>query len=269
MSTTSYRDFTEDAAVSYQRYFEPTIATSVSAALLATADLRAAERVVDVACGTGLIARLAAERVGPDGAVSGVDLAPDMIEVARATRAPAAPAIDWLVRDATSLPFDDECFDVALCQMGLMFMEDRVGAVREMRRVLVPGGRVVVNTPGRIQPVFESMERAIVAHVDPDIGGFLRVVFSMHEPQAVGTLLREAGLADVDAVESPATFRLPPPAEFFWQYLSLTPIAPLVAQAPDDAKVAMERQVVEEWQPFVRDGHTVVEQPMVVAHGRR
>lgn len=275
MTNVSYRSFTGTGAENYQRHFVPAIATPVSAGLLAAADLRPGERVLDVACGTGLIARLAAERVGPQGAVTAIDLAADMIDVAKATTASsassasAAAVIDWHVGDATSLPFDDGQYDVVTCQMGLMFMQDRVAALAEMRRVLVPGGRVVVNTPGTIQPPFALMEQAIVEHIGAELGGFVRAVFSMHDPVAVAGLLRDAGLRDVQAHESTATFQLPAPAEFLWQYINLTPMGPFVARATEDAQAAMERQVVETWQPYVVAGTTPVDQPMVIATGRR
>jgi len=150
-----------------------------------------------------------------------------------------------------------------------MFMEDRGAALAEMRRVLAPGGRLALNTPGRIQPAFERMEQAIVEHIDPHLGGFVRAVFSMHDPDAVATLLGEAGFTDVAATESTVPFHLPSPAEFLWQYINLTPMGPLVAQAPETAQWAMERQVVDTWQPFVVDGSTLVHQPMVIATGRK
>src|SRR5919112_510996 len=132
MTTVSYRSFTGTAAENYERHFVPKIATPVSVALLEAAALQPGERVLDVACGTGLIARLAAERVGRSGTVTGLDLSPDMINVASA----ASPStISWHVDDATSLPFPDGAYDVVLCQMGLMFMQDRQAAVGEMRRV--------------------------------------------------------------------------------------------------------------------------------------
>ena len=89
--------------------------------------------------------------------MTGVDLAPDMIAVAKTVPAGGAP-ITWQEADAASLPLPDELYDVALCQMGLMFMEDRAAALREAHRVLTPGGRIVINTPGRIHPLFETME---------------------------------------------------------------------------------------------------------------
>ncbi len=158
--------------------------------------------------------------------------------------------------------------DVVLCQMGLMFMENRAAAIAEMARVLAASGRVAINTPGHIQPLFETLEQSIVDHISPDLGGFVGAVFSMHDPEAVAALLREGGLREVSARVATATFRLPMPAEFLWQYINLTPMAALVQEAPESARAAMEKQFVDSVQPQVVDGTTVVEQPMVIVTGR-
>lgn len=269
MPSVSYRNYTGTAAENYQRHFVPAIGEPVSAVLLETAELRPGERVLDVACGTGVVTRHAAEQVGPTGTVTGIDVAPDMIDVARATPSPATPTIEWHVGDAMSLPFPDGTYDVVLCQMGLMFMEDRAAAITEMRRVLASGGRVVVGTPGEIQPPFVALEQAIVEHINPDLGGFVRAVFSLHDPDTVAELLRGAGLEDVTATVTRARLRLPTPEEFLWQYINVTPLAPLVAQAPQEAQHAMEQQAVTAWQPYVVDGRVDVDQPMVAASGRK
>ncbi len=268
MTTASYRHYSGSAAELYESFFVPAIAEPVSTELLRTADLRSGERVVDVACGTGVITRKAAEAVGPTGSVAGIDVAPDMLEVARAAALDVS-AIDWHEADAASLPLPDECCDVVLCQMGLMFMEDRPAALREMHRVLAPGGRVVTNAPGRIQPLFEAMEQAIVENLNPELGGFVRAVFSMHDHAAVAGLLDDAGFSDVASKEYEAVFSLPGPAEFLWSYINLTPMGPLVAQAPEDARIAMEHQMVEAWTPYVTDGTIRVDQPMALAWAQR
>jgi SAM-dependent methyltransferase len=268
MTTASYRQYSGTAAELYQSFFVPTIATPVSGELLRTAGLEPGERVLDVACGTGIITRLAAEQVGQTGTVTAVDLAPDMLEVAKATPAAGAP-IEWHQADAASLPLPDESCDVALCQMGLMFMEDRTSALAELHRVLVRGGRVVINTPGRIQPLFEAMEQAIVEHIRPDLGAFVTAVFSMHDPSALAGLLGDAGFGDASSREYTAHFTLPGPAEFLWNYINLTPMSSFVAEATEEAKAAVERHVVEAWTPHVVDGRIRIDQPMALAWGRR
>lgn len=269
MSTPSYRTYTGSAAETYQRCFVPAIAEPVSGPLLEAARLQTGERVLDVACGTGVIARGAAAQVGPAGSVTGVDVAPDMVDVAKGVATPDGSHVEWHVADAASLPLPDAAFDVVLCQMGLMFMEDRLGALTEMRRVLGPGGRVVVSTPGPIQPAFQILERGIEEHIDPGLGKFVAGVFSMHDADEVGALLTSAGFTAATARTVPVDLRLPSPAEWLWQYVNLTPIGPLVAAADAQARAELERHVVDAWQPYVAEGRLRVRQPMVIATGRR
>lgn len=125
MTTVSYREFTGTAAENYERHFVPAIGGPVADLTLEVASPHAGERFLDVACGTGVVARLAADAVGPSGAVTGLDLAADMIDVARRAPAPAEPRIEWHVGDAASLPFPDASYDAVVCQMGLMFMPTR------------------------------------------------------------------------------------------------------------------------------------------------
>lgn len=267
MTTATYRNYSGGAADLYQSFFVPRIATPVSGELLDRAQLRSGDRVVDVACGTGVITRAAAERVGPTGYVTGVDIAPDMIAVAEATPAAGAP-IEWQTGDAAALPLPNDLYDVALCQMSLMFIEDRPAALAEMCRVLGSGGRVVVNTPGRIQPLFEAMEEAIVDNIDPQLGAFVRVVFSMHDPELLSGLLADAGFADVASAEYTVRLELPEPDELLWNYVNLTPMAPLVAQAPEAAQKAMEDQFVRACASLPGVA-TAFDQPMAIAWGLR
>ncbi len=268
MTSVSYRHFTGRSAENYQRYFVPLIATPVSKDLLLAAALLPGERVLDVACGTGHVTRATAEQVGSTGTVTGVDIAPDMIEVAQSVPVPGGADIDWQVADAAALPIPDASVDVVLCQMGLMFMENRVAAVAEMRRVLAPSGRLVINTPGRIPPFFEALERAIVEHISADLGGFVSAVFSMHDPEDVAALLREAGLRGrrVEGVDDHA------PA-------ARARRVSLEVHRPDtdghDRRAGFRHREVGVGTPVRQrsaaaraDGVTVVELPMVVATAR-
>lgn len=263
----SYRRYSGTAAENYERYFVPAIARPVAADLLRAANLQPGERVLDVACGTGIVARLAAEQVGPTGAVSGVDVASDMIEVARATAAPSEPVIGWSQGDAAALPLPDGSFDVVLCQMGLMLVADKPAALAEMRRLLVAGGRVALNTPGAINRPMALLADALARHIDPNLAGFVQAVFSMDDPIEHEQLLNSAGFTDVEATVVTATLHLPAPREFLWQYINLTPLGFFVHQAPEAAQAAVEHDVVGQWQGLVKDGGGVVDQPMVVATG--
>src|SRR5262249_46338280 len=130
------------AAEFYERYVRLIMEPWVRC-LVDVAALRPAEHALDVACGTGFVARLAADRVAPDGRVVGIDLNAGMIERARkASTAARGTTIEWRTGDAIALPFENAAFDVVLCQQGVQFFPDRVKGLREMRRVLRPGGRL-------------------------------------------------------------------------------------------------------------------------------
>jgi len=267
MATPTYRALQGSAAQRYQEFFVPAIGLPVAAELMRAAALQHGDVVLDVACGTGVIARLAAAAVGADGSVSGVDVAPEMLEVAQSVEQ-AGSSIDWRQADAASLPYPDESFDVVTCQMGLMFMEDRAAALSEMRRVTKLGGRVVVNTPGAIQPPFEQMARALAEHIAPEAVGFVHAVFSMDDRAELEAMLELAGLDEVETSGYSARLDLPGPAEMLWNYINLTPMAPIVAGASAEAKDAMEQQFIDDTAGSLVDGRVAIDQPMNLAISR-
>jgi ubiquinone/menaquinone biosynthesis C-methylase UbiE len=133
------------AAELFERYGVQAIFGPWAADLVALAAPQPGERVLDVACGTGAVARLAAQRVGPTGAVAGLDLNPEMLVVARSQPPPDGTRIAWHEGNASAMPLADAAFEVVLCQQGVQFFPDRAAALREMHRVLAPGGRLVLS----------------------------------------------------------------------------------------------------------------------------
>lgn len=257
-------DFEGTAAENYQRFFVPAIGAPMADDLVAIAGLQPGERVLDVACGTGVVARLAAERVGAAGSVTGLDINPGMLAVA-ASATPSGMSIDWQEANAESMSFPDSAFDVVLCQMGLQFVHGKLAVLREMRRVLATGGRAVISVPGPKPPLFAIMTDALARHISPEVASFGDLVFSMHDVDELKELIRSAGFRNVDVEAKPKTLHLPAPADFLWQYIHSTPLAQAAAQTGEAKRAALERDVCERWQEFVVDGFLSLQVGMTTA----
>lgn len=249
----------------YERFFVPAIALPVANTLLRAAALRPGERVLDVGCGTGLVARLAAEQVRPGGAVTGLDPNPGMLAVARSVTPPEL-GIEWHQASAESMPLPDDAFDVVLCQMSLQFMGDRRQALREMRRVAAGGGRIALNVPGPAGPLFVILTDAMARHLGDQAAGFVRTVFSLHDGAELEALLDDAGFHDANTTAETAELRLP--GDFLRQYLWSTPLAALVAEASEEARLGLEREVASGWQRFGDGAGIRYRQRLVTATAR-
>jgi ubiquinone/menaquinone biosynthesis C-methylase UbiE len=262
----SYKTYSGNAAENYERYFVPTIGTAWADVLLDVADLNAGERVLDAACGTGVITRRAAAAVGESGRVVGLDLNPGMLAVGR-TAVPAAA--EWIEASAESIPCPDASFDVVICSLGLQFVVDQPAAVGEFHRVLTSGGRVAIGTGGRIPDVFEALAQALARHIAPEAAGFMRQVFTLHDPDRLRGLLTGAGFTQVSTWAQPRRVVLPPPAEFLWQYVHLTPLSSMVGAASPDVQAALEHDVTLAWAGHVEDGHLILEIDAILGTGEK
>ncbi len=251
----------------YERFFVPAIGAPLATELVHFAALRPGERVLDVACGTGVIARLASQQVGHTGTVAGLDVNPGMLAVARAVT-PADMHIEWHEASADAMPLPDASYDIVLCQMGLQFMPDKHAALREMRRVLVRGGRLILNLAGPTPRPFTILGEALARHIGAEAAGFVGQIFSLHDTAEIDDLVRGAGLQDVSVQSETKLLRLPPPEDFLWQYVQSTPLAGFVARADDEHRGSLAREVVARWQDFVTDRAMELQVRVVVATAR-
>ena len=218
-----------NAAERYERWLVPFISGPWVPALLDLVELRPGERVLDVACGTGVVSRLAARRVAPSGTVTGLDLNEGMLTVAGRLPLPPGFTIEWRQGSALALPFPDRAFDVVVCQHGLMFFPDRLKALEEMRRVLTPGGRVAISVWTGPSPYFVAQREALARYLGVEAASTSAVAFSLGDPVELSGLLTGAGFRDVVVHLVPLTLRLPAPEEFVLRHLSALPPAELIA----------------------------------------
>lgn len=254
---------------SYEQYQVPSVFEPLARMFLARMALRPGERVLDVACGTGIVARLAAPLLGPAGSIIGTDLNAGMLEVARRHQPSGGAHVEWRQGDAMALPFPDAGFDVVLCQQGLQFFPERAGALREMRRVLRPGGRVGLCVWRGIEhsPCHLAIAAALRRHLGPDLAARFEAPFDFGDGEALRDAMAAAGFRDIVIEVATVTRRLLPPAESIPGLLASTPIGPDVAALDGGTRDAIIAEAAEALTAYHDARGMTVPQPTHIALG--
>lgn len=184
------------AAEVYDAFFVPALFQQWAPVIVDSAGLSRGQSAIDIACGTGAIARELALRVGTDGRVVGLDINEGMLAVARQR----SPDIEWVRGRAEELPYADGTFSAVTCSHGLMFFDDRRAALSEMHRVLRSGGRIVVSTWDRLDstPGYRDMVALLERLFDQPVADALRAPFVLGDPEELCALFGAAGLPDVE-----------------------------------------------------------------------
>jgi SAM-dependent methyltransferase len=179
----------------YEQHMVPAIFARWAPDLVEAAGVRPGDRVLDVACGTGVVTRLLAECVGPTGTVVGLDINPEMLAVAR--RAAPQPNVEWVEGSAVRMTLPDATFDQVLCEQGLQFFPDRPAALGEMRRVLKPGGRLALSCWCAVEhmPGYLALEQALARRLGPEQAAL--PPFSLGDADTLRRLVTSAGFREV------------------------------------------------------------------------
>lgn len=238
-----------DAPTFYQRYAYA-IQAPWTDDLILQAGCKDDDRVLDVACGPGLVAGKVKEVSKANCKITGIDVNEVMLNAARKN-----PDIEWHLGSATELPFDDGSFDVVFCQQGLQYFPDRAKGMNEMRRVLVPGGRLSLNVWGPLErQQFDTIfQEGIRAFFGPAAMAPALLGMSLNTYGELRKLATDAGFADVRIRFEHRTARYPDLKEFLTGWTLASPNAAKFRELPDPMRDRFIAHLMERFQSFVDD----------------
>jgi len=222
MSTQHQYSLTGNAAELYEKNLVPTTFARFARGLLEFAQLQSGEHVLDVACGTGIVARLAWPQVAPSGRVVGLDVNAAMLNVPRSAAEAAGTAIEWQESDAASMQLADATFDAVLCQLGLQYFADKHAALMEMHRVLRDSGRLMLS-------VFRSIEHN-PSHAVLAAAAGRRAPFALSDRDEIRSFVYGAGFQDVMIRLDVHVVRFPSAEAMIRIMMAGTPLAATMAE---------------------------------------
>ena len=192
-------EITDELVRAHEQYLVPAVYAQWAVKVIELAEIELGQHVLDVACGTGTLARAAHLETGLAGKVVGLDKSEKMLESAQRR----SRSIDWHLGDATALPFERGRFDRVLSQFSLMFISNRVAAIKEMLRVCKPGGLVVVAIWGELQPggAYDELIKVTAKVSGSRAAKRLSSAWALGQPGAMDSLLLSAGIDEYECHE--------------------------------------------------------------------
>lgn len=255
----------------YEKFQVPAVFEPLARLLLDRVGLEVGAHVLDVACGTGVVARNAAVIVGESGKVIGVDFNQSMLDVAATMIPPGVSNIEWRQADASNLAIADATIDVAICQQGLQFFPDKVSALLEMRRALKPDGRVwlaVWQSPEH-SPVNHAQNEALSHHLGPEEVKVSRAPFSLGDPDELRSLMKAANFREIEVQEAVITRDMAPPHISIPAQLTSTPLGPKIAALEEGKRSAIVAEMSDALAPYLTDDGLSVPQGTHIVSGRK
>ncbi|HET6848074.1 MAG TPA: methyltransferase domain-containing protein [Gaiellales bacterium] len=251
----------------YDRVLVPAMFAPLADAVAAAVEAAPGDRVLDVACGTGALTRVLAQRVAPGGEVVGVDVAEGMLEVARAHGGDAT----YLQGSADALPVDDGRFTIVTCQQGLQFTDDPSAALRGFTRVLASGGRIAVACWTELDQDagFLALAEAADEHLGPDAGRMVRAPFRLADPAELRRRFEAAGIGDVVIEIERVVARVAvAPGDFAEAVMAAGPAGAAYAGAAAAVREAFAADVARRLQPHADGNGVSFEMPSLIAVAR-
>lgn len=229
----------EGTPEAYEAYLVPLLSLWTDE-LVEMAGLKLGERVLDVACGTGIVARRVAQQMGKSARITGLDANTGMLSVARKLWDGHLPPIEWREGDAAALPFPDQAFDAAFCQQGLQFFPDRLAALKEIYRVLAPGGCLALSVwrPIRYNVGYQAIADALERRVSPESAHMERGPFMVGYLSEWRNLLENAGFGSIHSRIAIRSVRFTSPEELLRQEV-VSWLAGVTGEIPQATRMAL------------------------------
>jgi len=249
-------------AEGYESYMVPTLFAPCARILIQAADPKPGELVLDLGCGTGIVAREVASRLGGTAPVTAVDLSSNMLAVAKSAAAREGLTIEWREGNAEQLPFRDGAFDLLLCQFALMFVADKAAALLEMRRVVAKSGRALISVWQGLDrhPFYQTLHNVIQQRLGMSA---LQQIFALGDAEDLHALALAAGFRRVDTKPFSLTARFPNPEAFIAGEIEVdTASIPSMQQLDSKAREAIVTAITSDMQSpleeLTSDNHVVI-----------
>lgn len=256
--TSTQWQLSQNSAELYERVLVSSILGPAAKNLVGKANLKEGEWVLDVGCGTGAAARFAVNIVGTSGRAVGVDVNQGMLEIAKRKGAEEDVSIEWHQCSIYELPFEDDHFDVVVAAQVVQFLADIPNALKEIHRVLKPGGRFLTSVWSDLKenPYFEALVVSVRNNLGHEVSEGMNAAFRLTNRRHVLDAIRKAKFMGVKAWQEQFVLDLPDLEEFVPSHIQGTPMAQGFEAASDSLQKQIVEDVVETMKPY-QDGSIV------------
>lgn len=247
MKTQNGWQLDEDGPDIYERYIVPAFSGAWAEDMVKRAKLKGGDRVLDVACGTGIVSRRAYEVMGSRVHLTGVDVNEAVLEKGRDICTQNGIPVNFHQGSAGALPYDDVSVEVVLCQQGLQYFPDQGEALADIRRVLVPGGRAVFSVwrPLEYSPFYQALHRALERYVNETAAGILAAAYSLGSHRELRALFTSSGFEEIDIRLVIKQMHCPNIDNFLAAGISAAPFAKDIASLTKSRRKEMFRMILE------------------------
>lgn len=246
-----------NASEIYENQKVPVMFGPLAEATLKIVPVAQDDAILDVACGTGILARKVRERIGSSARIAGVDLNESMISAARNLTDAYARSCEWHVSSVNELPFEDGDFSRIFCQQGFQFFPDETVALGEMKRVMRPGGLMAMTIWSGPSVLFSVMADALAKYVDKQTATKLLIPFAYEGRETLQGLLTELGFSDTSRTEIAIDRVIENPETSLSMEIMGNPVGPLVAEKGEEAMQRIVEHTLDGLSEY-RQGTTLI-----------